>query len=485
MKRIVPYFLTCLLLAAAVSCGDADTANPTDTTSADPQNTAQTETSEPSLLDGLGERDLGGYVYTVFDCNDLYMLQVNIPGDEMTGEIVNDALLTRDLTIKERYNCDIRYFQYTEGDGMKKLSSTVLAGDDEWQIIYAAMSMLNGQASSGVLADLCEVPYIEPDKTWWNPLLYENLRLNDAMYFTSSDIAPGIYQMPTCMFLNLQLYTDYDYDADIFNMVIDGKWTLEALQSMIKGMDTDLNQDNKWTLDDFYGLAMQNSAEAALTMLLGTGVRMSDITSDGTSITADIIDNDRLLHAAEVIAEMCPSISYGSDVNELSTVLFNGNRALFLVHKLETAAVHLRQMESDYLILPTPKYDESQESYISFLSPHGRCFIAVPQTSQLNEEAGFLTEAMARYSNQYVRPIAYELVYKDKDSRDPRTAEVLDILLDNLYIDFQSLYNFGNVNETLANVIFKDVPLVSNLTKRAKSLEKDIAALVEYWGNLD
>ena len=288
--------------------------------------------------------------------------------------------------------------------------------------------------------------------------------------------------MTTCLFLNLKLYTDYDYDFDIFQSVIDGKWTMDQLRSMIKDMDVDMNADNKWTVyDDFFGFAMHNSTEAVLTTMIGCGINMSRITDDGTNIICDLASDSHAIEVVESIVDMYQNITYTTDINDYSNILFQGDRALFFMHKLETAAVHLRDMESDYLILPSPKWNEEQESYYSFLSPHGSCFVALPQTVSGNENYGFLTEALARYSKQYVRPIAYDLVYKEKDSRDPRSVDVLNILLDCTYIDFQSLYNFGTVNDVLQTVFFQDKPLVSNLEKRRSAVDKAIVKLVESW----
>jgi hypothetical protein len=165
--------------------------------------------------------------------------------------------------------------------------------------------------------------------------------------------------------------------------------------------------------------------------------------------------------------------------------MFQEDRALFFMHKLESAAVHLRDMESDYLILPSPKWDEAQESYYSFVSPHGCCFIGLPQTVAGNEDYGFLTEALARYSNQYVRPIAYDLVYKEKDSRDERSAEVLNILLDNLYIDFVSLYNSASLNDSLVTVLFNDKPFVSTMEKKQSAMDKALVKLSDSWMPVD
>ena len=249
MKRIAYFLMAVLTVASVVSCADQATTDNGTVTKSDDAVAAETDavTEEPSLLDSLGEKDLGGLTYTIFDCNQHPELQINIPGEEMTGDVVNDALLARDLYLEETYNCEIEYLQE---DNVGMLKTMVSAGDDEWQMIIHPMAGLTSQATGGYLANMCDMPYMEMNQSWWNPLLYENLRLHDAMYITSSDIAPGIYQMPTCLFLNLKLYTDYDYDFDIFQSVIDGKWTMDQLRSMIKDMDVDMNADNKWTVYD-------------------------------------------------------------------------------------------------------------------------------------------------------------------------------------------------------------------------------------------
>ena len=480
MKRIAYFLMAVLTVASVVSCADqATTENKTTQAVNNGQTATEAVTEEPSLLDSLGEKDLGGLVYTIFDCNQHPDKQTNIPGDEMNGDVVNDALLTRDIYLEETYNCKIEYLQE---DVIGKLRTMVSAGDDEWQMIIHSLGGLSTQATSGYLANMCDMPYMEMDKSWWNPLMYESLRLHDAMYLTSSDLAPGIYQMPCCLFLNLKLYTDYDYDFDIFQSVIDGKWTMNQLREMVKGMNVDVNGDNKWTVyDDFFGFAMHNSSEAALTTLVGCGISMSQVSEDGTKIISNLANDTRAVEIVDNISDLFISISYQGDINDFSNIMFQEDRGLFFMHKLESAAVHLRDMESDYLILPSPKWDEAQESYYSFVSPHGSCFIGLPQTVAGNENYGFLTEALARYSNQYVRPIAYDLVYKEKDSRDERSVEVLNILLDSLYIDFVSLYNSGSLNDSLVTVLFNGKPFVSTMEKKQTALDKALTKLAENW----
>lgn len=479
-KQAISLFLALLSLSlACASCGEASQ-TPASGTEALKNNETEAVTEEekqPSAYDLLETRDFGGKTYTELDANSHPEFHVNIPGDELTGELVNDALINRDTAVEDRFNIKLDYVQEANCDKLKK---AVLAGEHVYDLCISTMGDLANLASAGVLCNLCDLPEISLKENWWSPLMADALKLNNAMYFTAGDIAPAVYQSPCCMFLNLKLYQDYDIDTDIYQLVLDGKWTLDALETLTKDMDVDVNGDSKWDTDnDIYGIGMQPTSETTGAFLSGAGISLCSFSADGTNLVFDALDNPRTEEACARITKIARDIPY-SDINDVINKTFKENRALFLQHKLESAAVHLRDMEADYLILPDPKYDEAQETYISFVSIYVVGFTGIPMTADM-ELAGFITEALARYSHEYLRPIAYDLVYKQKDTRDPRSADVLDLLFDNLYIDFTSVYNFGSVNDSLTTVIFKDKPYASTLEKKRSSVDKAIVKLVENW----
>lgn len=486
MKKRTLCMLLSLIAAASAfaSCGDgAQTpAKQTEKTTNAVENNPEVVEKVPSAYDLMEEKDLGGRTYTIFDCNSYPEMHINLPGEAMTGEIVNDALILRDTALEDRYNFVLDYYQE---NSMGKLNKAVQAGDTAYDLVITTMGNLSGSASSGYLFNFWELPDVAPslNEKWWSPLMTKALTLNNALYFTANDIAPAVYQAPCCMFLNLKLYSDYDIDTDIYQLVLDGKWTIEALEKITHDMDVDMNGDNKWDAEnDFYGITMQPTSETAGAFLSAANVSLSSISDDGTNLVFDALDNQKLMDACEKLTTIARNISY-KDINDISNISFKQNHALFLQHKLESAAVHLRDMDADYLILPDPKFDEAQETYMSFVSIHVNGFIGLPATVD-PEFDGFVTEALARYSNEYIRATAFDTVYKQKDSRDPRSVEVLDLLLDNLYIDFTSVYNFGTLNDTLSDVIFKGKAIASTLEKKRASAEKAIAKLVDKW-NVD
>lgn len=479
MRRFICILLALLASCSLVSCG-GDTVETETTAGGSDTTPVETETEpETTALSQLTVKDLGGATYNVFDMNASNGLQVNIPGEELTGETINDAMINRDSTLEELYNVVINYEMTDAGSGASALQKLVKAGDSQYNLAISTIFNLYNQVSGGYLYNMLDLPYMELDQKWYSPLMAESLSIHDAMYVTASDICPSVYQSPCCMFLNLKLYEDYGIETDIYQLVIDGKWTLDELIGIQKDMDRDLNEDNTWKAkDDAFGVGMQPTSETATAFLAGADA--SFVVKDGDTLTLDGA-NERTLGLMEKLASFCQNIKW-EDINDVINYCFKEDKALFLQHKLESAATHLRDMESPYLVLPEPKADLEQDHYISMVSGWCTSFIGIPATAE-PEVTGLITEAMARYSNDNMRSLAFDVAYKDKTSRDPRTADVLDTLLDNLYIDFGILCNFGGINDIATNYVFSDKPFASELEKKHSSIDTAIEKMLDSWGS--
>ncbi len=478
MKNVFCLLLACILLL--FGCAKQPPAETAATESAAVTTTAEPETTGPVLTpwESLDGQSFDGAEFIILDNNQYASMHVNIPGPELNGEIVNDALYNRDITVAARFNVVIKYLQY---NGMSQSINSILAGDKSFHLIYSQIykSHLDAAVNNGVLADLCSMDDLSLGEKWWSPLIYEQLCLNGKLYYTAGDIAPGIYQAPLCMFMNLGLYKDMNIKTDVWQLVLDGKWTLDAVAELTDSMNSDLNEDGKFTADkDFFGIAMLPTEEAGNAFVAGAGVRYCRLTADKKNIERADLESSRIVDAVEKIRKFATPIEYNS-LNDIITKAFVENRALFLQHKLESAAVHLRNMDNDFLVLPVPMFDEEQDHYISCVSGFVSAFVGIPITFAADDFTGFTTEALARYSGEFIRPQAYEAVYKLKTARDPRTAEVLDIIFDTLYLDFGITNDFGSLSYKYRDMIFNDYPVVSTLTAVNSQIDEQIADLVK------
>ena len=486
MKNIQRYTALAALLAVGTSvllgsCGDSGTTAATDSNAlTDTQTAAVTETTaEPARdrLAELGERDLGGMIYTALDCNSA--AYSNIPGEEQTGEIVNDTLIERDTVIEERYNVQIDYELDSSGS-TSKFRSSVLAGEKPCDLIFTVGAKLSTLALEGVLANMLDIEHLSLDQKWWSSLMYDNLRLKDAMYFTTGDICPSMYRIAACTYVNTKLADDYDITCDFAHEVRNGTWTWDLVGELSKGINQDLNQDGQWAyVDDLFG----NIGCFATYLMPACNVEYCTITEDGNNLALTAV-TDQTVTIVEKLRTVFEPTNPKSEGNDFVSSAFKEDRALFLTQTTGSAFSLLRDMESDYMILPVAKFDENQKGYCTAVNVWSTAYVGIPMTA-MEETSGFVTEALAAWSNVNMRPIAFELTYKEKLSRDESSAEMLDCVYDNLSLSFAEVYDFGGISSIFWDVLATGGELVSQVEKVSSQAEKEMKSLVDVWGNVN
>lgn len=475
MKKSLSIILALLLLTATACQSGNNAKTETDTSSAE-----VTTAPETNHFDELVTDKYSGRTLSIFDINDHPTMHVNFSTEEQNGEIVNDALYDRDRLIEEKFGVEITYEVTPEvgaKDGTQTLIRSVLANEKSYDYVIGVLlgGALMSASQQGVLTNLCDVPHLSLTENWWSKAMYDNFRLNDTMYYSTGDIAASMYQMVWVTFANTRLMDDYQITDDLFSLVFDGKWTLDKLYDLTKDMNRDLNDDGKLdTSDDFIAAFDCYKPESC-------GVHLVSVSDDNTALNIDI-HNERLITYVDKCSKLFAQITSTGNANESKKAMFKEGRCLFYSHPIEVAMSHFRDMEDDYLVLPMAKLDEKQEEYYG--PGHGwvSAFMAIPITADY-EFSGLMAEAIAYSSYCDVRPKAYELVYKQKALRDERSAEILDMVFNNSYIDFNSIYDFGSMNSTVNNAISGSGTLISDLDSKLPSAEQQIENFLETWNS--
>ncbi len=166
----------------------------------------------------------------------------------------------------------------------------------------------------------------------------------------------------------------------------------------------------------------------------------------------------------KLTAEFNPVDNAGDNIN-LFDKNFKNDQSLFAIHFVESALRYFRDMKSDYVMYPMPKYDENQSTYVSFINPWHRAFIAVPLVQEDPEMTGFITEVLEYVSVQNVRPAVIDITLKGKALRNNDSIAMLDLIFDTAYLDFNGIYNFGGSLQAVNNAIFYDKPYASAYAK--------------------
>lgn len=143
-KKNLALLLTIAMLLPLASCGNTETSDTQDGTNPqkDADTTIQTET-ETELTSGLPDKDLGGrdfHFYVMGIERNANNYSVEIYSAEQTGEVINDAVYNRNMTLADRYNFMISETPSGSGEDLAStINKLAQSGDDTYQVAMLSL----------------------------------------------------------------------------------------------------------------------------------------------------------------------------------------------------------------------------------------------------------------------------------------------------------------------------------------------------------
>jgi hypothetical protein len=149
--------------------------------------------------------------------------------------------------------------------------------------------------------------------------------------------------------------------------------------------------------------------------------------------------------------------------------------------------VMLRATETDYGILPYPKWNKEQERYMTGAQDNFS-IIAVPVTCSDKERVSAALEALSAESYRSVTPAYYETALKKKYLRDDESAMMLDIIRSGLSFNFGA-YHTDTIGDLRLLYRFlmndKKSDWVSAYEKKEAAYQKGLEKTIENYMNLE
>ena len=146
----------------------------------------------------------------------------------------------------------------------------------------------------------------------------------------------------------------------------------------------------------------------------------------------------------------------------------------------------MRDVE-DFGIVPIPKADELQETYLSTNEPE---LFLIPISVRDEEMSALILEGLNAESYRTVNPVYYDTVLSRKYARDEDSLEMLDIIFGNITSDIIMLYRMGidpfyNVFRT--DIIFNSgsFDYVSFWSKNESTVQRSLDKLVQQYDEMD
>ena len=441
------------------------------------QSTEETEEQDAlAYLDTLPDNDTG---YTELRA---MAIESNCISDDLAGSTsaVDQALITRDNIVEERYGIDIVYSPVTARFVMDTMRQSVLSGDNSFNVFLYQAQELMTLATEGLLQDLNEVPNLNFDGEWWSQSLCKNLLINDKLYTAAGQWSQWYFGAPVALAYNKDLASDYGIEG-IDELVDSGNWTLETMKELCKNHNITVDKDNNGIMNEKDTYMISAYSPVLYGLYASAGGRFSTLNKDTGAIQVNIASDANIQRLDAAIGVFNSQTTYYSDlIAEVETV-FKDERSLFFYAPLGFTA-DLLDVEFDYGILPTPKLNESQNKYIACANPQSNFCLSIP--TGLGEEetefVGLILEAYNFTSSVYLKPAKYDSFMKHRVAADPASSTRLDDMFNSLYFDMNLVMDFGSSRTLINSTIFNESTsrYVSAVAASKSMIDADIKDLV-------
>lgn len=489
MKRFISLLLA-LALVAAGACSNAPTAKQTDTAENQADVTTVESESEgdsrENIDDELGHYDFDGYEFRIVTCNNMtdhYFME------ESTGDVVNDAIYTRNSTVEERFNCKISVISNTGHRETGIIVNTATANEDAIDLVCWHVVVLGQIVPGGYFMNWYDIPKVDFTKPWWSDSNINDLTYNGVCIIAIGDFILSAIGKTYCVFYNKKLGGDYGL-PNMYEVAGSGNWTFDYLVSLSKDIYVDVNNNNAVDNDDLYGFTSdcksnvcaylwafdnpvftknnEGKMEFALN-LEKTAVIVTKI-MDAFSTYSGIRMDKNYTNIDGAFQHM-----YGRD-------MFARGLSVFANANIGDALGYFRDLEDDYAILPYPKLDENQPEYYTMVDGSHQV-MAVPITVSDTERIGVIVEALCAESYKKVVPAYYDVALKFKGTRDQESIAMLDMIVNSRIFDFGYVYDaWAGAAFIIQNLVEQNNPNVASYwAKHEKAIMTHYDKVIEYF----
>ena len=488
MNRRISLALTMIILLTSLAgCGDTadETTADTQGTETAPVDTTTGNQYEPDDLPA--DLTYDGETLTTFGWSG--PAAIEFFAEEMNGELANDAIFQRNLQVEERLAVSLEYilepgnYDY-RNDWANKVINSVQSGDSAYDIT-AGYSMSGATlAFRKVLINLNDLEYLNFSKPWWPESLQKEATCGGNLYFCSGDISTYMIYYLYGTYFNKQMILDHNLENP-YDLVKEGTWTFDKLMTMSTGVYQDINGDGIKDLNDIYGFSTHSTYVDPI--YFGVGLRTTEKNNDDIPVLAESFGSEKAHWLLETLVDLfttndawLETVSYTNSDN-----MFSEGRALFSNNDF-LYSTEIRDVDTEYGIVPLPKYNEEQEEYYTVMSfPYS--LYGVPVDARDPDMSSAVLECLASESYRTVVPALFETGLKVKYAQDDEAAQMFDLIRASAVFDFGRVFNESMNGMTYA--LFRSAVsegkenwmsiYASNENALNTALEKVVAALID------
>ena len=472
MKRIITLVLVFVMLFSIVACATQEENKPNNNNTNDVKEKIWDKKDYD--FEGFDFVILGGAAAGVVYDRD----GSDLDADSLTGNEVIDAVYNRNMLIEETYNCTITHVE----SSTSSIQTALLTGaDEDVSLISIKVNAQFSYIEQELLLDLYDEGLVNLNlkADWYNQNTLADTTVNGKAFCVGGDMLFTDENSTWMTLFNKELAKKYIPDVNLYDLVREGKWTIDRMIEMVEMVSEDKNGDGVYNADDVLGLLK----ETPNFFLIGAGILYTGVDENG--IPVPTINNERTIAAIDKVRELMnipnSTIHYvdaasGRDMNGYAN-LYSFVRSVYFAdeHFLFTqidpgGTAEFIDMERGFGVLPNPKLDEEQEAYYHMIDEWS-CAWYIPSDTVTLEKTDILFTAW-NYMSLPVVDAFYEKTLKLKRADAPEDSEMLDIVRQNPRYEISLIFDLG-----IANIVtdaFEHDNFASTYARKIKAAEKMI-----------
>ena len=189
--------------------------------------------------------DFSGTAINLYIQEDFWKTEEFLAVEEI-GDIVNDTVYRRNRAVENRLNINLNIIL---GPGWEKwnamanqIKKSIDAGDQSYDLIAGWSATAPALSLQNLFMNLKELPHVEMSRLWWNQSMLTEMTLGGRLYFLCGDMTLSMIQNCSVIYFNKTVQKNYEL-PDLYQIVLDGKWTIDYMYTLTKDISIDLNGD--------------------------------------------------------------------------------------------------------------------------------------------------------------------------------------------------------------------------------------------------
>ncbi len=427
--------------------------------------------------------DMEGYVYkayvryfagtdpdpfdaqTQYGNNDYTCIDFWVGEENSERDLISYTVYNRNQEIEREYNCKIKQIQ-SEGSQVEHLATAYSNGDCYELTVIMAKAAAQA-AACNLLKDLNSASYLNLNSPSYDQNSIRELSIANKLYFLSGDMNISTMEVLTLSLVNVGFYSDvadsiveaFGNDPayrNIYNVVLDHKWTMETMMTMAELANFDRNPNDgalsaigKGDLVGYYQYLY-----SPIWYFYGSGARITEKTHG--DVPQFVIQNAYEDAVYNYLFDQFNRINNVPWLSSGGSAAVNDNFLTGNVLFTDSTLFNVRteiypHAEYEYGILPIPVVEEGM-NYQSLVHFNNWAHLwAIPTMATNAEYAERMMQIMAEASTDTTMEGYYRSVYL-QTAPDNGSREVLSMIQSSTVYDVALIYSWGGIDDWVNQV---------------------------------